>query len=221
MLWEALIKTLGALAHWEVYAAGIVYLAIVFGPMMILALVPHGEALLFANALILQPFFHAIGTITFVILVAPIALGLNEDAPWHLPWQFLSEAPTEVALDVFLLVLASFALAFVPVIGRLPSFSSLVLGVIALKMVFELAGVHGLEASDLMPGFWIGIGILAVGTAVSWVGLMLAAVVASIISSVFQSTSEEVSGMLIFPIGATLGFAPLLLYMAWLGMTLN
>ncbi len=215
MLWDALAQTLTTFTNWEVYLAGAIYFVVTLGPYLLAAV--NGGWLVF----VVQPFFQALGVLIFVTLVAPIALGLSADAPWHLPWQFITDAPSEVVKDTFLLVLISVVVAFVPVLGGLPSFNSLILGVFATKMVFDLAGVEGISRADMLPDFAVAVGILLLGAAVSFVGTLIAMILSGLLGIVVGQDAEELTPLIALPIVAILGFAPLLVYMSWLGMTLG
>lgn len=219
MLWKAMTTTLETMLYWEIYAAAVVYLILTFGSVLFFASLSRGVGAVLT--LLIQPFFHALGIMVFVTLVAPIALGMSDDAAWHLPWKFVSETPWDVVKYSLQLVVVSVAIAFLPILGGLPSFNSLVLGVFATKMVFNLAGVEGISRSDLIPSLGVGFGILVIGAVVSMIGAIFATMIVPIITSILRQNAEDVSPLIIFPIVAALGFAPLLVYLSWLRVTLN
>ncbi len=219
LLGSALLACLEALLHWEVYAAAMIYIILTFGPTFILLWLNKSAGLI--AGFFVQPFFHALGIMTFVTLVAPIAMGFGDDAIWSLPLKFVSDAPREVAKDAFLLIFASIFIAFIPLLGGLPSFNSLVLGVIATGMVFNLAGVEGLSRSELVPSFGVGIGLLLLGGTVSILGSIAATIVSEGVAFIFGRSPEELGSVISFPIIAAMGFVPLLLYLSWLGASLN
>ncbi|MGH1332102.1 MAG: hypothetical protein ACRBBK_14550 [Paracoccaceae bacterium] len=214
MLWDTLTFTLETLLHWEVYAAGFIYFIFLFGPLLLLSLLNEGAVMV--GAFLVQPFFQALGILTFVTLVTPIALGFTEDAAWHLPWQFVSEQPLEVSKAALILIGVSLAAAFVPILGQLPSFAMLVVGIIATKLVFDLAGVEGLSVSDFLPSLSVGIGILFLGAVVSLVGMLAGMLLSLIIAPIFRMNSEDAVSLLSFPVASTIGFVPLLVYLSWL-----
>ena len=221
MLWTAFVNAVGMFLHWRVYAAGLIYLIIALGPTFLLAYLDNvgGTGLLF----FVQPLFHALGLMTFVALVAPIALGFGGDVAWSLPLKLVSNAPGAVSKDVVLLVIVSVGIAFVPVLGNLPSFNTLVLGVVATGMVFKLAGVEGITRSDLIPSLGIWFGLLILGGAVSILGSIAATVVSGIVASLFghRGDDDSLAAVISFPIIAVMGFAPLVLYLSWLGVSLH
>jgi len=219
MLWKALTITLETMLYWEIYAAAAIYLILAFGPVLLFT--SFGRSVGAGLTLLIQPFFHAIGIMVFVTLVTPIALGLSDDAAWNLPWKFVSEAPWDVTKYGLQLIVVSVAIAFFPILGGLPSFNSLVLGIFATKMVFTLAGVEGISRSDLIPSFGVGFGILVIGAAVSTIGMILAAMIIPFIAAIFGRSAEEVSSLITFPVVAALGFAPLLVYLSWIRLSLS
>lgn len=219
MLWNALVNTLNIMLYWEVYVAAAIYLIMSFGPVLLFSSLGRGAGS--TLTFIAQPFFHALGILAFTTLVMPIVLGLSEDAYWHLPWKFVTDAPWEVAKNALLLIGISIMIGFIPLLGSLPSFSSLALGLFATKMVFDLAGVEGISRADLLPNLGVGIGILVLGAAISIIGTIMVSMISSLVASTLTKDVEEVSSLLAFPITAALGFAPLLVYLSWLGVTLN
>jgi len=66
---------------------------------------------------------------------------------------------------------------------------------------------------DFVPGFWFSAGLLVVGGVMSWVGMMVAALIATAL----EMAEEGIGQLLMFPIGAIFGFIPVFMYGAWLG----
>ena len=70
---------------------------------------------------------------------------------------------------------------------------------------------------DLIPGFWFSVGLLVIGGLMSWIGLMVSALVAA----AFEQASEGLGQLLMFPVAAIFGFVPVFIYGAWLGAQLK
>jgi hypothetical protein len=66
---------------------------------------------------------------------------------------------------------------------------------------------------DFIPGFWFSVGLLVIGGVMSWVGMMVAALIATGL----EMAEEGIGQLLMFPIGAIFGFVPVFMYGAWLG----
>jgi len=179
MFWDAVASGLGTLAHWQTYAAALLFLLLSVGPIMLigLAMLSSGRAA------------AAIGCLS--MLVVP----------------FLQT----FALVVFVLTLA---LAFVPMLGRMQSLHTLLLGGLALALVVGIIE-HNSPARTIpmWPGFWFVVGLLIVGGALAWVGMILAAILATAI----DAKAEGLGQLVAFPVAAALGFVPLFIYAGWLG----
>ena len=163
------------------------------------------------------PLFQVAAMTVFVLTLAPIIFGISEDAAWSFPLAIITLAPGVFFKLVGVLVVTAFVLAFVPILGRLNSFQTLILGGIALVFVIGLMGsinpdiVKG--GIDYIPGFWFLVGLLIVGGIVSWIGMMVTAFLLTVIDM-----DEQSVGALIMPlIGAIFGFIPVFMYGAWLG----
>jgi hypothetical protein len=66
---------------------------------------------------------------------------------------------------------------------------------------------------DFIPGFWFSVGLLVIGGIMSWVGM----IVVALIATGLDMAEEGIGQLLMFPIGAIFGFIPVFIYGAWLG----
>jgi hypothetical protein len=224
MFWDSVISGLKVLLYWETYVAGIEYLAIFMGPMIIGGLVMEkneglGIGLGCLGSLVL-PVFQVAALSVFILTLSPIILGVAEDAAWSFPWKIITLAPKVFFKLVGVLVIASIGLAFIPLLGHLQSLQSLILGGLALTFVIRLAGSFYprvvTERIEFIPDFWFVVGLLVIGGLLSKVGLMVSVFLATILEDKFD-LREEINELLLFPTAAIFGFIPVFIYGAWLG----
>jgi len=70
---------------------------------------------------------------------------------------------------------------------------------------------------DYFPGFWFLVGLLVISGVMSWLGMLAAA----FLTIPLEIVGADISELIMFPIGAVLGFIPVFIYGAWLGAQLN
>jgi ABC-type transport system involved in cytochrome c biogenesis permease subunit len=114
------------------------------------------------------------------------------------------------------LLLIAAMLSRLPILGS-PSVFTFVIGVITLVLTIErlygrTAGLR-IGSIQLWPGMWFMIALLSIGTALTWLGTMLA-VMPSVVT---QGRAKRISTLLAYPLAAAFGFIPLFIYCAWLG----
>ncbi|MDA2912940.1 hypothetical protein MYX77_03085 [Acidobacteriia bacterium AH_259_A11_L15] len=221
MFWDSVLAGFKVLTYWETYVAGLEYLAIFFIPMAIVGMIMERSEGRRASAgclsMLLLPVLQVAAMVVFVLTLAPIIFGFAEDAAWSFPWKILAMAPGAFFKLVGVLVVAAILLAFIPILGELHSLQTLVLGGIALMFVLGILDsvnpgiVKG--RVDFIPGFWFTVGLLVIGGVMSWVGMMVAALIATVL----EMAEEGIGQLLMFPIIAIFGFIPLFMYGAWLG----
>lgn len=225
MFWDSVASGLGVLLYWETYVAGLEYLAIFFIPMIIVGLIAESnEAVggaMGCLSILLMPVIQVAAIAIFVLTLGPIIFGLSKDAAWSFPWELITNSPEAFFKLVGVLVVAAIVLAFIPILGQIQSLRTLVLGGIALTFILGLldsqnAGVISSKV-DLIPSFWLVVGLVVIGGLMGWVGFMAAAFVAV----GFERFGEGLGQMLVFPIAAIFGFIPVFIYGAWLGAQLK
>ena len=222
MFWDSVLAGLKVLTYWETYVVGLEYLAIFFIPIAIVGIVMEksegASAAAGCLSMFLLPVLQVAAMAVLVLTLAPIIFGFAEDAAWSFPWKIITMAPGAFFKLVGVLVVASIALAFIPILGQLQSLQTLVLGAIAL--MFVLGIVDSINPGivkgrvDFIPSFWFSVGLIVMGGIMSWVGMMVAAL---IVTGIEMATEEGLGQLIMFPIGAIFGFIPVCMYGAWLG----
>ena len=223
MFWDAVQATLVVLTYWQIYAAGLEYVFIMFTPILITNLVGHNygpTSFAKLTSLILVPVFQAVGTLFFVYSVALIALGQEQYSTWRIPFEIAIGSPSEFLKLSFFVMLMSFLLAFLPFIGRIVALQTLVLSGLALAMLFVLADGHDFpqfSEIDWIPNFWFVIGIVVVGTIFGTIGMALVSILPQLLSKLTGRNMEVIGSLVSIPIASTFGFVPFLIYAAWIG----
>ena len=225
MFWEAVVGGLRVLTYWETYVAGLEYLAVFMVPMAIVSIVAiksdKAAGALGCLSMLALPVLQVFGMVVFVLTLSPIILGLSDNAAWAFPRVLAGGAPGAVAKLVGVLFIAAVILAFIPILGQLLSLHTLLLGSIALALVLriienEYPGVVS-NRVHFWPGFWFTLGLLVIGGVMAWIGTLVAALLATAI----ESTTEGFGQLLVLPIAAIFGFIPVFMYGAWLGAQLR
>lgn len=223
MFWDSVVAGLKVLTYWETYVAGLVYLAIFFIPMIIVGFVTEksesGGSFAGCLGMFLLPVLQVAAMVVFLLTLSPIIFGFSEDAAWSFPWKVMTMAPGGFFALVGILIVAAIILTFIPFLGQLNSLHTLILGGITLVVVLGMLDsinpgtVRG--RVDFVPGFWFSIGLLVIGGILSWIGILLAALLATGLEM-----SKEGTGfgqLVMIPIGTIFGFIPVFMYGAWLG----
>lgn len=221
MFWESIGSGLSVLTHWETYAAGLLFLVLSTGPVILFSVIASksgkGSFAMGCLSVLVLPFFQVFALVVFVFTMAPIILGLSGEAAWRFPWMLTAEAPWSVAKFVGLLLLAALVLTFIPIIGQLQSLHTMLLGGLALILVLGLMRTANPEWAakrvHVWPGFWFTVGLLVVGASMAWIGRMLAAA----LSIVIYKLAEGVGHIVLLPVAGVFGFFPVFIYGAWLG----
>ncbi len=221
MFWDSFVAGLKVLAYWETYAAGLEYLAIFFIPMIFVGMVMEKnestERVAGCLSMLLMPVLQVAALAVMILTIAPIIFGFAEDAAWSFPWKLITIAPGTFFKLVSVLIVTSIVLAFIPLLGQLQSLQTLVLGGIALMFVLGTLDsiIPGTIKGrvDFIPDFWFSAGLIVIGGIMSWVGIMVAALIVTGIEMVYEGFGQ----LIMFPIAAIFGFIPVFMYGAWLG----
>ncbi len=222
MFWDSVLGGLKVLTYWEVYVAGLAYLAIFFIPMAIISMVMEKDegrgAFTGCLSKFLIPLPKAVAMAIMILTIAPIIFGLSEDAAWSFPWQFIVMEP-----GVFLMLLSVLAVVHTAIPGFVPinpvqSLQTLVLGGITLVIVLNgiLDSISpGIvkDRVDFIPGFWFSTSLIVLGYVLSGVGM----IVGTIIGSVFAMGKKNIGELIVIPISEIFGFVPVFMYGAWIG----
>lgn len=219
MFWKCTCVGLAILTHWQTYAAALLFLSFSLGSKHLSdALnVSLGKTSVTTRSLshLVLEFGQVAGITIFVSIMCPIMLGLSMHGAWSLPWSDL-ESCWEVARSFAVLLLIGVVLSRVPILGS-PSVFTFVIGAVTLVLTIErLYGrttVPTVRSIQLWPGMWFMIALLSIGTALTWLGTMLAVMP----SMVMQGRAKRIGTLLAYPFAAVFGFIPLFIYCAWLG----
>lgn len=238
MLWKSIFAGLRVLTYWETYVAGLEYFAIVFIPLLILAICfptptleqERGKGVGVCLGCLLLPWLQVGAMVVFFLTLSPIILGLARDAAWSLPWVLLFTAPGAFLKLVVIIFVAAIFLALVPILREFNSLYVFVVGAIVLKFSLGILKPDAVGAVDFIPGFWTSLGFLVIGGVMSWVG----SIVALILLDAFRKASlrlpivgsrvvliHDVGELLGGIIAGIFGFIPAFMYGAWLGMQIR
>ena len=224
MFWDSVLAGINVLTYWETYVAGLEYLAIFFIPMIVVGMIMQKSERMSGSvgclSMFLLPLLQVAAMLVFILTLAPIIFGFAEDAAWSFPWKVIILAPGAFLKLVGWLAVVTIILAIIPLLGQLQSLQTLVLG--GLALVFVLGILESINPGivkgrvDFIPSFWFSVGLLVIGGLMSWVGMMVAALLVTTIEMSIKMT-EGLGQMIMVPIAAIFGFIPLFMYGAWLG----
>jgi len=163
MFWNSVLAGLKVLTYWEIYIAGLMYLAIFFIPLIIAGMFMErneGAGILVGClGMLLMPVLQVAAMAVMILTIAPIIFGFAEDAVWSFPWQLITMAPGVFFRLVGVLVIAAVVMAFIPILGQLQSLQTLVLGGITLMFVLgfldSIEPGSVIEQVNFIPGFWL------------------------------------------------------------------
>jgi hypothetical protein len=224
MFWWAAAVGLKTLTYWETYAAVVEYFAIFFIGYRAAALLlkkRSGTRAATGNFVLLIPVLHAAAIQIFVLTLSPILFGMAGDAAWGYPLELLTTSPKFFFAMLGVLMTAAGIMAVIPFLRRCPAVHALVLGSIALMFAF------GIIISDnpgmlkapmaIIPDVWFLAGLLVICGVVTWAGRRAASLAGKALG-----VSENGPGLIIlFPLSAVLGFLPVFMYGALLGIQLK
>ncbi len=225
MFWDAVVGGLRMFTHWQTYVAIVEFLLISWIPMVIIgfAMESGGRAggLIGCLSMLVLPLLQTFAIAVFVLTLGPIILGLSKEAAWSFPWVLAMDDWWVTVKFIASLFFAALVLAFIPFIGKMHSFTMLIIGAVALMIVLGLVNraQNGIvdQKVHFWPGFWFALGLFVVGALLGWLGMLVAAMVGTIPESIWPGTGT----LLAVPIGAIFGFLPLFIYGAWLAAQLH
>jgi len=223
MIWDAVLAGLAMLLHWETYVAGLEYVLIFFGPVLLLTrrdapAEGYGKGCLF---MIVIALVYVMAVAVFTLTLSPLILGLGDHAAWGFPWIIMSDAPDDAIKLLGSMLLAGFAVSFIPVLGEIFAFHVLVLGGIAIAFVAKM--IHAVHPDgsaiemEYVPSFGFLLVLLVIGGAMSFLG----SVIAASIQMRLSRAGAESGTLWALPIASVFGFVPVFMYGAWLGAQLR
>ena len=222
MFWESVLAGLKVLTYWETYIAGFEYLAILFAPLIIVGIIMEkggiGDGVAGCFTIFFMPVLQVVAMAVMLLSIAPIIFGFADDAAWSFPWKLSIIAPSVLFKLIIILIISALALIFIPILGTLQPLHTLITGGIVLAFVLNISDSVNqgniVSRIDFIPDFWFSIGLIIIGGILSWIGMMVAAL---IISGIEMILIEGIGPLIMFPIGSIFGFLPVFIYGAWLG----
>lgn len=223
MFLDSIISALSILTYWETHFLALGYLTFLLVPVSIVSLImkkrPCSGMVVKCVNVILLPILQVIAVMVFTLVLSPIVMGIAEEASWRLPWRMVSQ---DFSLSLGLLgclAVVAIALVFVPVLGRIHSFRTLILGTVSLIFVQMLISYINpaidMEISYMVPGFWFIAGIAAITGALSKLDHYVSGTVSAILRNKYE-VKNGVCELVMFPLVSTFGFIPVFIYGAWL-----
>lgn len=219
MLWKCICLGLAILAHWQTYAAALLFLSLSTGSKYLSDVLNvsssrKGSRIRFVSRLLLT-LGQVAGISVFVNIMCPIMLGFSSHAAWS--WPPLGLATNwDVVMSFAQLVIVATVVSRIPILGQSPSVLVFVIGSLALVPILDILGGHmsalGAHAIRLWPGCWFMTAILVIGAALTWLGTMFVVIP----SVVLEGHAKRIGTLFVYPFAAAFGFIPLYIYCAWL-----
>jgi hypothetical protein len=219
MFWKCICVGLAVLLHWQTYAAALLFLSFSLASKHLSDTLNVGSGKTSARtrsiARLVCELGQVAGITTFVSIMCPIMLGLSMHGSWTLPCSDM-QCCREVAGSFTTILLIAIVLSRIPILGS-PSIFTFIIGVLTLVLSMERsygqAPVPTVPSIHLWPGMWFMIALLLVGTALTWLGTILAVMP----SVIMRGRAERIGKLLAYPFAASFGFIPVFIYCAWLG----
>lgn len=224
MFWDAVVNGLKVLLHWQTYLIALMYIVISFLPVIAIMFAGNRSDNLMAKggclAMLIQPLFQALAVFITVCTLFPIMLGRFE-AAWSFPWVLIVNIPGRVLLILVLMLVISVVGAFIPILGRANSFIMFIMGgVVVAFLTLRIDKMNpelGITNIQIVPGFLTIIGFVIVSAIVAWLGTLASAAVVTLL---FRDR-EDISQLVLMPLGSVFGFVPVFIYAAWIGLQIK
>lgn len=224
MFWDAVLDGLKVLVHWQVYPVALMYIIISFLPVIAIMFAENRSDNLMAKAgclvMLIQPLFQALAVFIAVCTLFPIMLGRSE-AAWSFPWLLIVNIPGRILIVLAVILVISVVAAFIPILGRANSFTMFIMGgvvVAFLTLIIDKTNPElGVRSIQIVPGFFTIIGFVVVSAIVSWLGRLTSAAAVTLL---FRER-EDISQLVMMPLGSVFGFVPIFIYAAWIGLQLK
>jgi hypothetical protein len=221
MFWDSVYSALKVMTHWETHFVVLEYLLLMLTPVIIIFLIlknSHALSIQYFRKLFL-PIIEAIAIAVSVLTLFPIILGVGENVAWNFPLRIMQLSPGGFLALIGSLIFLAYLIDVVPMLRKLRSVKTLVLGGVCLIFVRIFLGlinpVIDIELMDMVPGFWFICGIIIISGVLAKLGYFVFVSFVNALGTKFD-LREEVAELLILPVIATLGFLPVFVYGAWL-----
>lgn len=225
MFWDAVLGGLEVLTHWEAWAAILLYGFILIVPMIAVGWAAERDMRAGCVGMILLPAFQVFAAVVVTWSLLPIILGIGDDAAWGFPWQFAAHAPWSMIKIVLFLVFLAVLSGIVPVLGRVTTFTNLVVGgfAIAIATRLLLQGVPELASIevDFMPGFGTVLGFVLFGGVAALLASFAVAMIVSIRGRDRSSREGAAPDPIVMAAFGFMGLLPALMYGSWLGLQIT
>lgn len=170
--------------------------------------------------MLMQPLFQALAVFITVCTLFPIMLGRPE-AAWSFPWILIVNMPGRILIILVVMLVISVVGAFIPILGRANSFIMFIMGGVVVAfltlIIHKINPELGIRNIQIIPGFLTIIGFVIVSAIVSWLGMLASAAVVTLL---FRDR-EDISQLVMMPLGSVFGFIPVFIYAAWIGLQIK
>ena len=223
MFLTSIVSGLKIFTYWETYAAGLVFLISFLVPISIIGISNRDKKCegfgYKCMSILIFPALQVVGVTIFVLTLAPIILGLSENASWGFPWRMISLAPKEFLIFVAVFAALAITSTFTPSLKKLHSFQTVIIGCMSLVLVQKFLSLINptldIELMSLFPGFWFLNGILFMTWIMSTAGFHFSNVIGAKLENRLN-VRKGIVELLIFPFAAAFGIIPVFTYGAWL-----
>lgn len=224
MFWDAVVNGLKVLLHWQTYIVALIYIFISLLPFIMLAFAGNRSDNLMGKggclAMLIQPLFQALAVFIAVCTLFPIMIGRTE-AAWSFPWIMLVNFPGRILIILVIMLVISVVGAFIPILGRATSFIMFIMGgvvVAFLTLIIDKTNPEiGIRNIQIVPGFFTIVGFVMISGIVAWLGVLAAAAVVTLL----LRDREDISQLVLMPLGSVFGFVPVSIYTAWIGLQIS
>ena len=224
MFWPAVVNGLKVLLHWQTYLVALIYIVISFLPVIAIMFAGNRSDNLMAKGgclvMLIQPLFQALAVFITVCTLFPIMLGRVE-AAWSFPWILIVNIPGRILIILAVMLVISVVGAFIPILGRANSFIMFIMGgvvVAFLTLIFDKMNPElGIRNIQIFPGFLTIIGFVIISGIVAWLGTLASAAVVTLL----LREREDISQLVMIPLGSVFGFVPVFIYAAWIGLQIK
>jgi hypothetical protein len=223
-IWKATLFGFKIFIHWQVYVVGFGYFTLILGYNQLSkssrGVIKEKQGFL---SRLFTSILNVIAIFFFIVILAPIILGISKDAAWSYPFLLFAHNPASAA-GFFLLIFAiQFFLSIFTFISQLPSFQTLVIGAFSLIYFLEdmitsgkINITNSFKSIEYMPHGIESLLFLVICVFFTHLGALFSMLTISI----FFKNRNTITGpaMIIYALSE---FVPVFIYGAWLGNQLT
>ena len=221
-LLEAIKDSFNILLHWQFYIIALGYTLLWVFPFLVST---WSEKSNFGNedstkqswpVTLAESIIHIFATTSFIIILAPIILGISGDPNWAYPFTIINRDPYLIFKIIGLFLVLEFFVGILPVVGQYKSAHTLIFGSITLIYYLGDLKRSGLlqtsNAIHVVPHDLELLGFALLCIASTWGGVLLSALFLSLLFK-----KKEIFTWSSFGFCAISGFIPVFVYGAWIG----